>query len=327
MATMERATFAQSWEWGKAKETAGWTAVRWLEGPFERPSAMAQGLARRLPGLGLGVLWVPRGPIAREEGSARMGGVLRAIRRWAARHACAIVWVSPYHAREPERDAALAAAGFRRSLLNEETVPGTFWLDLTREESELRARMSENWRRNLDRGVRAGLRVRSGTEAALVEEFLGLHGRMSRRKDLPERVGRELLLALVREGGDGRGARIFLVDGSAGGAIAGAAVLGAGGSCAYAWGGSLGPGEGGEAGAANRLHWEICRWARGVGYRRYDLEGADPRSPVYEFKRRMGGEAEPLTGIWEWSRFPACVAAGLLAARWLRDRRGTRGEA
>ncbi|MAG35141.1 MAG: hypothetical protein CL878_02680, partial [Dehalococcoidia bacterium] len=157
----------QSAAWATAREQLGWTPHRLA---FRRAGHLvgtALVLRRPLPLPGLGIGYIPKGPILADWNGQAVSDVARALAAWARDHR--VLWLKLDPDVEANNTAVahdLDTAGFRPS---EEQVqlPATMLVDLGGSEDELLARMHRKWRYNVRLAQRRGVQVREGATADL----------------------------------------------------------------------------------------------------------------------------------------------------------------
>ena len=162
----------------------------------------------------------------------------------------------------------------------------------------LRPGLHQNWRRNLAKGLRAGLRVESGTDAAAYDVFMRLYGEMRARKNFDSTLDPaafRLVHERLRE--DWR-PRIFTA--SKDGVPLASIIL------------FLTPRKHGDlfvrclggcrasASGIVRRHWHAIEWLIDAGAAQYDLGGANPGDAgTYQFKSGTGGRHVEFVGEFE----------------------------
>lgn len=301
----ERGHLLQCWAWGELKSCFGWNAERLALVENGRICAGAQLLYRHLlPGLT--VAYIPRGP------QAPNVDFLRALREMVQSRGAFLLKLEPDWSRGDQREAMLAAAGFKHST---ETIqpPATIHIDLTRTLDDILASMKPKWRYNIRLSEKKGATIRAGTSSDLAAFFeltrvTALRDKFAVHPVAYYRQVYELLT--TREA-----ARLFVAE-KDGQALAMIFVTAFGDEAIYLYGASgnehrnLMPNHG--------LHWAAIQWAKARGCKRYDLwgipevaeekAGASRSSPkdaaplpdsLYQFKRGFGGKIVQYSGAWE----------------------------
>lgn len=287
------ASLYQSWSYG---------AVCWGEKQLshlvvkrgEKVVAMAQVRIVRLPVVGRGIAYVRWGPLwqLRDEpldGEA-LHQVISALRAEYVDRRRLLLRMVPKVFRDDSAhlvfESACERTGFK---LNARTAPyRTIHVDLKGSEEELRRRLDQKWRNQLNAAERKGLTVVGGTDDELFDRFTGIYREMMARKQFETTVDIEefrsiqhllpgplkMQVLLCEKGGQ-------LLAGLVGSALgdAGLYLLGATGT------------EGMKAKGSYLLQWRMMQLLRERGCRCYDLGGINPeRNPgVYHFKRGISG--------------------------------------
>ena len=178
-----------------------------------------------------------------------------------------------------------------------------------RSEADLRAAMNQEWRRNLNKGVKLGVEVREGTRDDL-PAFHTLYRETATRDKFtprPEAYFRRMWDAFAggtEVPGTGRTRmRLYLAE-LDGQPLAGALVVRVGTHATYTYGASTSAHR--EARASNALQWRAMRDALAEGCHVYDFRGIsstlDADSPLIgllRFKLGAGGEVTRYVGEWE----------------------------
>ncbi len=297
--------------WAAAREQLGWTPQRLAFRRAGRLVGTALVLRRSLPVPGLGIGYVPKGPLLAEWSSAAVGDVARALAAWARDQR--VLWLKLDPDVEADNDAVareLEAAGFVPA---EEQVqlPATMLVDLRGNDDELLARMHSKWRYNVRLAQRRGVQVREGSTDDLAT-FYRLYEETAARDHFvirPLDYYRVLWEHLRRD----QGAVLLLAD-VAGETVAGLVVCRYGRRAWFLYGAS---------GARHRrdqpnhlLQWRAMQWAREHGCDTYDMWGApselredDPLWGVYRFKRGFGGRYVHWLGAYDYVPHPRLYCA------------------
>lgn len=197
----------QGFDWGELSRGQGWIPVRLAVMEGDECVAVMSVLTWTVPGLGLSVMYVPRGPLLREGAKpTAVAALVEEVRRVARQETAVFLRVSP--GRVDEEGAlgeVLAAHGFRR--LPEEC---TVWnsprivmrLPLSGGEQAVRARMRKSTRRHLTAAAEGGVVIRDGGTREDFQELHHLITLNARRKKVPARSSEyfERLSMFVRAG-------------------------------------------------------------------------------------------------------------------------------
>lgn len=190
-----------------------------------------------------------------------------------------------------ERAAVMekAFAGSFRAIPDILPAERTFLLDLSPPLSELRKRLDQKWRNQLNRAEKNNLEIRSGKGPADFELFARLYGEMLNRKGFETTINidefrqfyevlharSELILLLCRAGDD---------------IVSGIICSALGNKGIYTLGATSNSGL--QSKGAYLLQWSMICWLKENGFRYYDLGGIDPElNPgVYHFKKGLSGQ-------------------------------------
>lgn len=182
-----------------------------------------------------------------------------------------------------------AFAGLFRAIPGVLPVERTFLLDLSPPLDQLRKRLDQKWRNQLNRAERNNLEIKVGKDKADFELFARLYWEMMNRKrfettvDIDEfgrfydvlRPRSELILLLCYSGKD---------------VVSGIVCSALGEKGIYTLGATSDSGL--QSKGAYLLQWAMIHWLKENGFRYYDLGGIDPdRNPgVYHFKKGLSGQ-------------------------------------
>ncbi len=285
----------QSWAWGEFRRASGWEVERVAWERDGDPVAAATILRRRLPIPGVGVAYVPKGPIIDPACPDAWAEVLAYLGEFARSRRCLFIKVDPdvVHG-DAAVTSALAEAGYARSR-HQVQYPATMVVDLDGDDATLQGRMRSTWRRYVRKAEREGVTVEATMDPseAVLQAFVHLYRETATRDGFAIRDGDYYRDALRRLCPAGL-ATVHLArrDGEI---LAVAVVLRFGNRAWYLWGATS------QAGLAThamyRLQWEAMRVARDAGCGAYDMWGA-PEDP--------GDETDALKGVaWFKSGFAA----------------------
>ena len=198
--SFDRVDVRQGYDWGELRRRDGWTPTRLVAIQQDRPIAAVSVLRRRLPGLPINVMYVPRGPVVRDGGAKDgIAALFQELNALATAEKVAFLRMSPLASQgEPDLPALLQSCGAR-------ALPDDFstWnsprivmsLDLHGGETVVRGRMRKSTRQSLDTAIRKGVKI---TDAGQRDDFLDLHRLVhlnAHRKGLPAR-GADYFLGL-----------------------------------------------------------------------------------------------------------------------------------
>ena len=312
----------QTWEWGQFKSRWGWSPryVLFEEGGRTRAAALA--LKRTLPRLGLGILYVPKGPALDYTDAPLVDAVLGELEVMARRESAIFVKIDPDvphpPAPSPETErhvsgegvvAQLARRGWRFSS-EQIQFRNTLLLDVTRSEEELLATMKPKTRYNVRLASRKGVVVRAGGVED-VETLVAMYAETARRDGFiirPADYYRDAWSSFVFAG-----LAQPLIAEVEGEAVAGLILFCFGDRAWYMYGMSRETHR--DKMPNHLLQWEAICWAKSHGCTDYDMWGApdrldesDPMWGVYRFKEGFGGRLTthigaydfPASKLWYW---------------------------
>jgi hypothetical protein len=154
--------------------------------------AAAQIRVAGFPSLGLGVAYIPWGPLWRPRAGAphveHFQKLVTCLVQQFAGNDRLLLRLDPFEIDEATSPlpAVLREAGFTRR--RTATPRQTIHIDLTRNPEEIKAQLSKKWRENLHRSMRSNLELVEGTGDNLYETFRQLHSEMHERKQFRQSV-------------------------------------------------------------------------------------------------------------------------------------------
>lgn len=311
--------FVAGHPWGHLMQSRAWAAVRSKTGwkPFfvalvenEQYRAAALCLRRGIPGTGLGLLYLPRGPVVEWGAPQIVNGLGSAIQRLADAQRAFVIQADPA---VPESQEAVHAALERLGFCREEKQ-GLFrvlqprWvmripLDAYGGPEGLLAALPHKTRYNIHLAERKGVQVVSRTDEGAGRLFHDLLADAARAKGYPVRgfpyhaaVWRHCIQAGLGE---------YLFAQKDGATIAAIQVLRFGATAWYMYGASTDRDR--HLMPTYLLQWTGIRRAWDAGCRCYDMRGVYSRTPqpdhpdygVYDFKRKFNAEMVPLLGEYD----------------------------
>jgi len=296
MRQVPRSTLTQCFGYAASMlTTEGWKPRLGVVELADRPIGLVVMMEKRVAGL-IRVARLHRGPLIRPEAAkpAVIAATMKALRQ--AYRTGPLHWtaIAPELPAGEETDGILRWAGWRRA-----KGPGycTIWLDLTRDEADLRAGLAQKWRNALNQAERAGLTVEIDRDGSRLLPWLTeryLEDRAAKGYRGPSAPLLTRLRTAMHKDGD-----ILVLRACADGQpVAGVLMLGHGLAATYQVGWA------GEAGRRTRAHnlllWHAVLELKRQGRQALDLGGLLPDAApgVTAFKRGMGGEEVELTGVW-----------------------------
>ncbi len=173
----------------------------------------------------------------------------------------------------------------------------TIWLDLTAGKETLWKNLDKQFRYDVRRAEKEGVRVETTRDAADVEAFYKLCDSISRRKGFGLHGSPALMLHLLNNNtANDVDSRLFVVREN-GKICAGAFIIRCGDNVHYLWGAVDRAYSKLRAGEA--VQWKVIEWALENHCKQYDLEGIDlKKNPgTYHFKKKLGAK------LWLFQQF------------------------
>lgn len=255
---------------------------------------MAQFRIVRVPLLSSGIAYLRWGPLYRlhdaEKSEDVLPMLLEAITNEYVRRRRLMIRIVPnVFQGEPEAQAfenAIAKAGFNASA--QSSPYRTLRVDLTPPLDQMRKRLDQKWRNQLNSSERQGLRVIAGTSDELFERFLGIYRELLTRKRFRTSVDAGEFGTMQRALPPHLKMPILLCE-KDGQLTAGLVASAAGDTGIYLLGATST--EGMKYKGSYLLQWRMMQLLKEHGCRWYDLGGINPdHNPgVYHFKAGMGG--------------------------------------
>ncbi len=296
----------QTWEWGQFKSRWGWSPRYVLFEAKGRPRAAALILRRALPRLGLGVLYVPKGPALDYSDAPLAGAVLGELEAIAKRERAIFIKIDPDVTPPfiPPAQRGGHRGGSWRFSAEQIQFRNTALLDLTPGEDELLAAMKPKTRYNIRLAMKKGVSIRAGGSQD-IETLYAMYSETAQRDDFiirPLAYYRDAWSTFIEAGL----AQPFVAE-VEGEPVAGLIVFHFGDRAWYLYGMSRDLHR--DKMPNHLLQWEAIRWAKSNGCAVYDWWGApdelsesDPMWGVYRFKEGFGGKFTAHIGAWD---FPA----------------------
>ncbi|MCU0561205.1 MAG: peptidoglycan bridge formation glycyltransferase FemA/FemB family protein [Desulfobacterales bacterium] len=314
----------QAYEWGEVMRRQGWEPVRIAALQGEAFCGAMALYLRRIPVVPWSLAYSPYGPVLRDgDGDALACLAASARRVGAARRSVFLQLFPDLLAADREALAAVAAQGFGRiakqGILRLTQPLWTYTLDIGRPEAEILAAMKKKTRYGIRFSARKGVRVEERRGAADLECFHALLVENGRRKDFPVR-GLRFYRSIWKELAPAGLARLFFAR--CGGETVAAELAFVFGETCYGMYRASSP-RGRSLQANYSLVWEVIRWARRMGLRRYDLRGVASFAPpadhsgygVFKFKEGWGGTPRTYAGDYYHIVHPALYRAWEAAER------------
>ena len=299
------ATIYQTWSYG---------AVRWGEKNLShivlkndnQVVGLAQATIRKAPLINAGIAYVPWGPLWQkkedENNVEHLRHLIKALKDEYTLRRGLLLRITPhYYANEGNDDVCsiLKGEGFTKNASL--ALYRTLIVDISPTLSEIRKKLNQKWRNQLNRSEKNSLTIVEGNTDELYQIFLNLQNEMLKRKkyepgvdydafreiqkDLPGPLKMRIIICLYE------GEPVTATIGSAIGNT-GIYLLGATGN------------KGLQLKGAYLSQWLMIQWLKDQGCRRYDLGGINPDSNpgVYHFKAGLSGRDVQHLGQFEISQ-------------------------
>lgn len=303
-------TLYHSWEWGEARSTQGWRAWRILASESDSPRAAVQVLERRLPILGLSILYAPRGIAARIDDYESVIAVGKWLKDFVRQRRGILLRADPFILNTDERQKALYREGGFIDLPHEWSrwnMPrSNMNVDISGTEEQILSNMRRRYREYISRAARSGLVIKAGCEGDQLRDFYSLLLKTSERQHFAVRDFKYYLEVRERFLRSGMGELFLGYDAAGGKAVAGILCAYFSRTCYYLYGGF--DWDSRQAHPNEPLHWQAIRWAKDRGCTEYDLMGSGTRNPpqegnagfgIYTFKKGFGAELRYLIGYFD----------------------------
>lgn len=293
--------FAQSSLWGKQKPAWTWraVAVRGEDGAIRGAMSM---LIRKVPVLGVCMMYICRGPVCDPTDGEVFGQLLEGAKALAKEYHCYVIKIDPDVPKEEEDcRKMLESYGFRlmEKGKNFESIQPKFVFRLYlngRTEEELLASFTQKHRYNIRLAARKGVEVRiCGQE--MVEDFTRIMVETGMRDNFVTRDA-EYFSNLLKNLGEH--ARLYMAF-HEGRPIAGTLAIWFGDKVWYLYGASSN--EHRNLMPNYLLQWNMIQWAVEKGCRIYDFRGVsgdlsedNPLYGLYKFKKGFNGEFTEFIG-------------------------------
>ena len=300
--------FYQTYGWGEVRRVAGWQPLRLLARRDGLVIASASVLVKRK--FGVAVCWVPGAPLGLSDViDSKFLAALSSVLSTRLFY-CRISLLRPDLGDEA---AFLSDSGWKRPAVAMSSGL-TMSYALAGDEAERLKRTSGNWRHNLKRSRRYGLRFEHWG-APDVDAISALYREMESLKSITEQHSAAELAAIFTHCGDR--VIVYRCLDSEGRllAIRAAGLCGATAMDLLAVAG----GEARKVYASYATLWALLDHCSRLGLREYDLSGVDPvgNKGVFDFKHGTGAGLVECLGEWEWASLPGLRRA----VNWLLARR------
>jgi lipid II:glycine glycyltransferase (peptidoglycan interpeptide bridge formation enzyme) len=307
------ATIYQTWSYG---------AVRWGERNLSHLvlkrndgiTGAAQIIIRKMPCLGAGVAYIPWGPLWKKSGSNQkvenFQYLLRCLQDEYVSRRGLMLKICP-HIVENDGSHEISAVINEEGFKKDASLPSyrSILVDLTAPLLDIRKKLDQKWRNQLNRAEKNNLEIIEGNDDRLYSTFLNLQGQMIDRKKYNPGVDYSEFGEIQRGLPDSLKMRIIIckyggepVTATIGSAIGntGIYLLGATGD------------KGLQLKGAYLSQWLMIQWMKEKGCHWYDLGGIDPENNpgVYHFKSGLSGI--DIHHIGQFSECTNMLSAGIV---------------
>lgn len=289
------ATIYQTWSYG---------ATRWNRKNLshlivkinEEVIGISQVAIKKLPFVGAGIAYIPWGPLWQKKKEERnyenLRATIKALKEEYVSHRGLFLRIMPniIEDRSNDTDKALSIledAGFRQ---NSSLLPyRTFIVDLSPSLSDIRKKLDQKWRNQLNRSEKNELSFIEGDSDELYKIFLSLQGEMRGRKKYDPGVDYDEFREIQKDLSDPVKMKIIVCE-YQGAPVTATIVSDIGDTGIYLFGATGDKGL--KLKGAYLSQWLMIQWLKEKGCRWYDLGGIDPeRNPgVYHFKAGLSGK-------------------------------------
>ncbi|MBT7509440.1 MAG: peptidoglycan bridge formation glycyltransferase FemA/FemB family protein [Rhodospirillaceae bacterium] len=290
VATHEGLSLLQCGEYGATKAALdGWRVERGIFIANGDEVGAFQALIKRLPIFGGGLAWVNRGPLALNANTDTIENhnkMLAALKAHYAQQLGYYLRIAPNIPAEDPPAETTAPMGF--ALAGSDGWASAI-IDLTQSEEQLRAALRGNWRSTLNKAERAGMKIRTATEGAGFDEFVGSYQSFIDDRAITTSVTPALIENLQTRLSPENKLSAYLAHDN-GKLVAGILIARFGQAAEYLAASSTDAGR--RAGAGQILLWRAILDAKAEGRMRFDVGGMDPDlTPpgIFKFKQGLGG--------------------------------------
>lgn len=323
--TLPKAHILQAWQWGDFKQrTTGWTPERiFYQNEKGELVAAASILTRRIGPLR--VMYIPKGPIFRDENLATITPVLEHLQKLARQRRA--VWLkidtdivaatglpndsTGEHPDTPDKSGQAVIEFLKQQKWqfspDQVQFRNTLILDLTQSEDELLAGLNQSTRRKIRQAEKSGATIRQTQNEADLRTLYEIYAMTGQRQGFTTRPY-DYYLDLWKTMLDTNFGQVFIAEANQT-PLAGVILFRFGQTAWYFYG--MSSNEGRDLQPTYALQWAAIRWAKAQGCTTYDWWGApnefvesDSMWGVYRFKEGFGGKIVRHIGAWDYIPYP-----------------------
>jgi lipid II:glycine glycyltransferase (peptidoglycan interpeptide bridge formation enzyme) len=261
----------------------------------------AQVCVRKVPGLQIGVAYVPWGPLwnnrDREPDYEDFRFIVRSLAREYCERRKLVLRIDPnLFATDKNAAHIIEAEGLKPRPL---VLPyRTLMVDLSSSLAEIRKRLDQKWRNQLNRAEKNGLLLVEGNSALLYRVFLDLQKQMLERKAFIPGVDYDEFRKIQEDLPESLKMHVVVAE-FEGEPVAVAVASGIGDAGIYLFGATGDKGI--KLKGSYLIQWRMIQWLKASGSRWYDLGGINPeKNPgVFHFKSGLSGIDLRHLGLYE----------------------------
>lgn len=298
----EDLSLIQLWEYAEVKARVGpWKVARHLFWKGNEIVGAAQGLIRTIPFLNKGLVWMNRAPLWRKIGEKKnpvlFEEMLKELRKYWVDKKKMYLRIAPPLLDNEGNKSILKKATF--SLCNPSFKWTSARINLTKTEQELRKGLKQKWRNCLNKAEHLGLSFEFGTSRKLMEELVFDYKKLLQNRKFKATISPDLINMLQNLLPDEK--KMWIFTGKHNSERLGSILIACyGNTCGYLIGAVNDVGK--KHNAGQFLLWQAICQMKKMGYKSFDVGGADPeRTPpgILYFKQGLGGESYRLVGEFE----------------------------
>ena len=291
-------------------QTYAYGSVRWSEKSIEHivlkkqgdVIAAAQVIIKKMPLLNAGIAYIPWGPLWKKKNTeintSSFELIIEAVKKEYALKKGLLVRIAP-NIVESDSKSILDILTLEGFVSDSSKRYRTFILNIEAPLNEIRKKLDQKWRNQLNRAEKNNLRVKEGYGDSEYKIFLDLQNEMQQRKKYVPGVDYFEFRRIQNELPNGKKMKIFICesDGKPVSVMIGSKI---GDRGIYLLGATSD--EGMKTKGSYLLQWKFIEWLKESGGKYYDLGGIDPDSNpgVYHFKAGLNGIDVSHIGQYEY---------------------------